>query len=142
MVENYIRHTADSIIEAKATNNVELVDEILTRNYSQMFDDYFAQLYGGYEGTVDGINTTGRTLWLDDMLVSPAEMRKLTYIASGDANIQILKDRFLKNAITGAFGEALVDLRNVHAIAQGKPLSAFIPSQKALERLYETKIIR
>jgi hypothetical protein len=99
MVENYIRHTADSIIEAKATNNVELVDEILTRNYSQMFDDYFAQIYGGYEGTVDGINTTGRTLWLDDMLVSPAEMRKLTYIASGDANIQILKDRFLKRAI-------------------------------------------
>jgi hypothetical protein len=138
MVENYIRHTADSIIEAKATNNIELVDEILTRNYSQMFDDYFAQLYGGYEGTVDGINTTGRTLWLDDMLVSPAEMRKLTYIASGDANIQILKDRFLKNVTRGAFGEALVDLRNVHAIAQGKPLSAFIPSQKALERLYET----
>lgn len=138
MVENYIRHATDSIVEAKATKNIELVDEILTRNYSQMFDDYFAQLYGGYEGTVDGINTTGRTLWLDDMLVSPAEMRKLTYIASGDPNIQILKDRFLKNALSGAFGEALVDLRNVHAIAQGKPLSAFIPSQKALERLYET----
>lgn len=137
MVENYIRHTADSIVEAKATNNGELVDEILLRNYSQMFDDYFAQLYGGYEGTVDGINTTGRTLWLDDMLVSPAEMRKLTYIASGDANIQTLKDRFLKNATSGAFGEALVDLRNVHAIAQGKPLSAFIPSQNALETLYE-----
>jgi hypothetical protein len=137
MVENYIRHAADSIVEAKATNNVELIDEILTRNYSQMFDDYFAQLYGGYEGTVDGINTTGRTLWLDGMLVAPFEMRKLTYIASGDTNIQTLKNRFLRSAISGNFGEALVELRNVHAIAQGKPLSAFIPSQKALERLYE-----
>ena len=137
MVENYIRHSADAIVEAKSTNNLELVDEILTRNYSQMFDDYFAQLYGGYEGTIDGINTTGRTLWLDGMLVAPFEMRKLTYIASGDANIQTLKNRFLKNALSSNFGEALVDLRNVHAIAQGKPLSAFIPSEKALERLYE-----
>ena len=137
MVENYIRHAADSIIEAKITNNVELVDEILTRNYSQMFDDYFAQIYGGYESVIDAVNTTGRTNFLDGMLVAPFEMRKLAYIVSNSDKVAALKTRFIQRAITGNFGEALVELRNAHAIAQGKPISAFIPDQATLKALLE-----
>ena len=137
MVENYIKHASDSLLEARVTGNVELVEEILKRNYSQMFDDYFAQIYGGYESVIDAVNTTGRTNFLDGMLVAPFEMRKLVYIVSNSDNIAALKERFIQRAVTGNFGEALVELRNAHAVAQGKPISAFIPNEATLEALLE-----
>jgi hypothetical protein len=137
MVENYISHATDSLIDAKATGNVQLVDEILKRNYSQMFDDYLAQMYGGYEGTIDAINTTGGVLFLDNMLVSTFEMRKLAFLVSNTDDIAALKERFIQRAVTGNFGEALIELRNAHAVAQGRSISEFIPTEAALKSLLE-----
>lgn len=140
MVENYISHSDVAIKEAQAAGDLDKVRAIKLQNYSQMFDDYVAMIYGGYESMIDAINTTGRTQFLDGMLVPPFEMRKLTYILTQSDNVKSLRDRFIQRALTGNFGEALVELRNVHAILQGKGIKSFIPTKEELEKLWKAAI--
>lgn len=112
------------------------VDKIIESNYTQMFDDYVAMLFGGYESVIDAYNTTGRTQFIDKMLVPPFEMRKLAFVLSQHPMLQELKTSFLALTKEGKHGEALVKLRDAHALLQGRGIKAFIPDFQTLDQLF------
>ena len=147
MVENYIRE-GDPVIkdlqEFRLTQSdpqvVAQIDKeiesIRTNNYTQMFDDYISMMYGGYESVIDAYNTTGRTQFIDGMLVPPFEMRKLTFVMSQHPFIKEQRSAFINLARQGRHGEALVKLRDAHAIIQGRGMKSFIPDGNALKDLF------
>jgi len=142
IVENYIDHARLSMKEAEAIGNAADIADIKAQNWGQMFDDYIAMVYGGYESMIDAINTTGRTQFLDGMLVPPFEMRKLAFVLGGTDYLSTLKGKFLTAAVAGDFGEALVHLRNAHAVIQGRPIKTFIKSKDKLKELFGSAIQR
>lgn len=113
-----------------------IASEIKMANYEQMFDDYLSMMYGGFESMVDAINTTGRTQFLDKMLVAPFEMRKLIFVMEQHPFLKALKSEFVKLALEGKHPEALIKLRDAHAIVQGRGINAFIKSKEDLETLF------
>jgi len=147
IVENYILQAAPKI-EGKAfevtsepgstilTAPLEDIVDITKQSYNLMADDYIAMIYGGFESVVDAYNTTKRTTYLDKMLVPPFEMRKLTYVLGFHPYIKSLKKAFVTKATRGQWGEALVELRNIHAILQGRGMNQFIKSKAELKSLY------
>ena len=114
----------------------EFAAEIKMANYEQMFDDYLSMMYGGFESMVDAINSTGRTQFLDKMLVAPFEMRKLIFVMQQHPFLKSLKAEFVKLVLEGKHPEALIKLRDAHAIVQGRGINAFIKSKEELETLF------
>jgi hypothetical protein len=147
IVENYILQAVPKI-EEKAfevtsepgstilTAPLQDIGDITRQSYNLMADDYIAMIYGGFESVVDAYNTTKRTTYLDKMLVPPFEMRKLTYVLGFHPYIKSLKKAFVTKATRGQWGEALVELRNIHAILQGRGMNQFIKSKAELKALY------
>ena len=140
MVDNYNRQATDIVDKLKLEGRLDEAAEIVRGNTEQMFDDYMAMIFGGYESMIEAINTTGRSQFLDNMLIAPFEMRQLMFVASQNPMIKSLKQEFVAKALAGKNGDALVVLRNAHALTQGKPLKAFIASEKALEDLHTAAV--
>jgi hypothetical protein len=109
----------------------------LDLSYSQMFEDYVTQIYGGYESMVDALNASGRSLFLDKMLVNPAEMRQLVHLMLQGDDFKTLRQTFIDLQMEGKHTEALTVLRDTHAYVQGKPIQTFIKSEDELKALYK-----
>lgn len=148
IIDNYIREGSVVIKEYEDLKAVQtspedivildkMIDDIQTRNYNQMFDDYISMMYGGYENIIEAYNTTGRTQFIDKMLVPPFEMRKLAYVLSEHPFIKDQKTLFLNLVKQGRYGEALVKIRDAHAIIQGRGITAFIPDAATLKTFYD-----
>ena len=134
MADNYVRR---EVIETLYTEGTDIFT-VTQDSYRQMFFDYVAQAYGGYESIVDALNATGRTQFLDAMLVSPAEMRQLVWLMTyDDRTLGPLLKRFQDAMMNERYTEGLMVLRDAHAVLQGKPISTFIPSQGQLKKLYQ-----
>lgn len=114
--------------------------DFLDFSYSQMFEDYVTQIYGGYESMVDALNASGRSLFLDKMLVNPAEMRQLVHVMLQGKDFQTLRDTFIKLQMEGRHTEALTVLRDTHAFVQGKPIQTFIKNEDELRALYDKAV--
>jgi hypothetical protein len=125
--ENYVR---DVLSPAPERVFLEL-------SYEQMFEDYVTQIYGGYESMVDALNASGRSLFLDNMLVNPAEMRQLVHVMLQGDDFQQLRNTFVELQLEGRHTEALTVLRDTHAYVQGKPIQTFIKSEDELKALYD-----
>ena len=147
VVDNYNRHAEDIIdrivIESGEAGGVlpkEALD-IKQANVEQMFDDYTAMLYGGYESIIEAINTTGRSQYLDGMLIAPFEMRQLAFVLNQNEMVKNIRQEFIKLAMDGKNGEALVKLRDVHAVLQGRPMKQFISSSQQLEEFHKAAVL-
>ncbi len=114
----------------------------LKLSYEQMFEDYVTQIYGGYESMVDALNASGRSLFLDKMLVNPAEMRQLVHVMLQGDDFDTLRTTFVELQMQGRHTEALTVLRDTHAYVQGKPIQAFIKNEDELKALYKKAVDR
>jgi len=130
--ENYVRDTVTTMGP----------NDFLNLSYGQMFDDYISQIYGGYESIVDALNASGRTQFLDGMLVNPAEMRQLVQVMLQGDDLQKLRETFVALQSEGRHMEALTVLRDSHAYVQGKPIQSFIRSVDELDTLYQKAVTR
>ena len=117
--------------------NLEKADDIKNANLNQMFDDYLSMIYGGFESVMEVYSTTGRTQFIDNMLVPTFEMKKLAFVLAQHPYVKAQKATFLSLARQGRYGEALVKLRDVHAIVQGRGINQFIKNAEELEVLFE-----
>ena len=107
-----------------------------------MFRDYLSMLFGGHESYVQGIQTTRRTQLYDNMVVSPAEMKKLVGVMAEHPLLYKLEQDFAKAFDEGNNIEALNILRNTHAILMGRSITDLIPNQQALKKLFDESIQR
>ena len=126
--ENYVRSDVD------VPNSG--IDDFFDLSYGQMFDDYVSQVYGGYESVVDALNASGRTQFLDGMLVNPAEMRQLVKVMLQHDDFVQLRRTFIKLQRENKNIEALTVLRDTHAYIQGKPIQSFIKDADELKDFY------
>ena len=133
VVENYTRHLEKDVPSLAVAD----VSKLTEANHAQMFDDYVAMLYGGYESMVDAVSTTGKTLLLSDMPVLVNEMKQLAFLLSHHEKVAPFKAAFIDKARRGDMAGALLELRNVHAILQGRNLSFWFPNKLALNGLYD-----
>jgi len=140
LVDNYNRQAIDIMDRLKLEGRMDEAAEIFKGNSQQMFDDYMAMIFGGYESMIEAINTTGRSQFLDNMLIAPFEMRQLVFVASQNPMIKSLKEEFVALVAAGRNDEALVVLRNAHALTQGKSLKTFVGSEKALEEYHKAAV--
>lgn len=124
--------------EALRAENLTKADDIKNANFDQMFNDYLSMIYGGFESVMEVYSTTGRTQFIDNMLVPTFEMKKLAFVLAQHPFINAQKATFLSLARQGRYGEALVKLRDVHAIVQGRGINQFIKSSDELEVLFDT----
>jgi len=130
--DNYVRDTVTTMGP----------NDFIKLSYGQMFDDYISQVYGGYESIVDALNASGRTQFLDGMLVNPAEMRQLVQVMLQGDDLQKLRDTFVALQSEGRHMEALTVLRDSHAYVQGRPIQSFIRSADELDTLYQKAVTR
>ena len=122
--------------EALRLENFAKADDIKNANFNQMFDDYLSMIYGGFESVMEVYSTTGRTQFIDNMLVPTFEMKKLAFVLAQHPYVKAQKATFLSLARQGRYGEALVKLRDVHAIVQGRGINQFIKNAEELEVLF------
>jgi hypothetical protein len=147
VVDNYVRHLDSDT----SLMQIEDAAKLITANHAQMFDDYVSMLFGGYESMVDAVNTTGKTKLLTDMPVLVGEMKQLTFLLSHHPDMVPFKSSFIEKASRGDMAGALLELRNAHAILQGRPLNFWFKNKATTtamheaalgtERLYGTKIL-
>ena len=150
MVDNYILESKEIIrdLELTASNlagsgdpktvayYLSKIDDIEAANYGQMFDDYIAMMYGGYESMAEAISTTGRTSFLDGRLIDTSEMRQITFIMGQHPFIKEARDAFVLAARNGKSSDALLNLRNAHATIQGRGILQFLGDVDELETAY------
>lgn len=103
---------------------------------SVMFRDYIAMLFGGHESMVQALNTTRRTQVLDNMVVSPAEMKQLIEVMMEAPILKKIQQDFVAKVIAGDNIGALNDLRNAHAILTGRPIQDLIADPNVLKTFY------
>ena len=136
VVDNYVRHLdADTSLM-----QVEDAAKLITANHAQMFDDYISMLYGGYESMVDAVNTTGKTKLLTDMPVLVSEMKQLTFLLSHHPDMIPFKSAFIEKASRGDMAGALLELRNAHAILQGRQLNFWFTNKAAVSSMYDAAL--
>ena len=136
---------ADPVVRARFKKEAEALradafaraDSIKDQNLNQMFDDYLSMIYGGFESVIESYSTAAGVRHIDGMLVASGEMKKLAYVLAQHPYLKAQRATFLSLAKQGKHGEALVKLRDVHAIVQGRGINQFIKNAEELEVLFE-----
>ena len=123
--------------EALRAESFARADSIKNQNLNQMFDDYLSMIYGGFESVIESYSTAAGIRHIDGMLVASGEMKKLTYVLAQHPYLKAQRATFMSLAKQGKHGEALVKLRDVHAIVQGRGINQFIKNPEELQVLFE-----
>ncbi len=103
--------------------------------YGQLFDDFVAGVYGGFDRVSDALQTSDRDLVQDAMRIAPGEMKRLvTAAARGNNFVGQARELFVDLAERGERTEAITVLAGVHQAVAGRPLHAWA-SLEQIERL-------